>query len=468
MERPNATVNDIMGGVSGDGGAYIGTGSLEALARSFLREGQEAYVALRGDGVIVYASGSLQAVVGLDPQEVIGTNAFDWIHPEDAERAFVQLTELTTVGSTPGIGGFRVRLADGRLVPVEAMGNLVHDGSEELLGIWLRDASHQVYLEQMLHELVRGTSREDLLQSVCDTIDWRQFESMVGIAWGEDDNLTQVSTGLPAVLGGADIGQAQLGSPWVLARGDCQARQGVIADLDDLRRQAAAEAGLGAYWVEPVKWDAARPPATITVWTAAGPRAPGIHAWGVGVARWLVELVLVWTEQTKQLDEAARSDSLTGLLNHKAFFAALAASTAPGAILYLDLDRFKPVNDDLGHAAGDALLRIVAGRLRGCIRHGDVAGRLGGDEFAVVCAGLDEAGAVEVAHRILESVATPARVLEDGNVVRVEASIGVAVSSSPMSEDLLRVADGALSAAKAAGRGRVHVVVTAGNSPATD
>jgi diguanylate cyclase (GGDEF)-like protein/PAS domain S-box-containing protein len=455
---------DILEGVSLESGAYIGEGSVGVLAGSFQTHGQEAYVAVRDDGVVVYASNSITRVLGIEPAELVGTSVFDWIHPEDAERAMVQMTELTIVGSSPGTGGFRLKLPDGRVIPIEAMANLVTDGHADLLGIWVREGSHQAYLERMLQELVSETSRESLLQSVCDTIDWRQFGSMVGIAWGEDGSVMQVSTGLPDVLGGADVGE---GTPWALTRSDAVARQGTVDDLEPDRRQLAVDAGLGAYWVEPVKWDVLRPPATITVWTADGPRAPGIHAWGVGSARWLVELVLRWTEQTQRLDEAANSDSLTGLSNHKAFFAALAASTSPGAILYLDLDNFKPVNDELGHAAGDALLKIVAGRIQGCVRHGDIVGRLGGDEFAVVCAGLEEAAATEVANRILDSFKLPARVGETAEPVQIDASIGVAVSSLPMSENLLRAADGALAAAKAAGRGRVRVAVAEG-AGATD
>jgi diguanylate cyclase (GGDEF)-like protein len=101
------------------------------------------------------------------------------------------------------------------------------------------------------------------------------------------------------------------------------------------------------------------------------------------------------------------------------------------------------------------LLRIAARRLEGCVRQDDLVGRLGGDEFAVLCAGVPESGALEIAERVLRSLQEPFRLGEGQNEVRINVSIGVAVSASPMTEDLLKAADRALGAAKMAGRGRV-------------
>jgi diguanylate cyclase (GGDEF)-like protein len=173
----------------------------------------------------------------------------------------------------------------------------------------------------------------------------------------------------------------------------------------------------------------------------------------MGLARGLVELVLRWTDQADRLDEAARSDPLTGLANHRTFFDALAEATSGGAVLYCDLDHFKPVNDGLGHFAGDTVLRVAARRLEGCVRDGDLVGRLGGDEFAVLCLEVAADEAAEIAERMLALLRQPYRVGK--SVVTISASIGVAVSLSPVSESLLQAADLALRAAKTQGRGRV-------------
>ncbi len=152
----------------------------------------------------------------------------------------------------------------------------------------------------------------------------------------------------------------------------------------------------------------------------------------------------------------ARYDSLTSLPNRTLFQDALekaCASSVPFALLCLDLDGFKGVNDTLGHAAGDALLVAVAGRLRSCVRESDVVGRLGGDEFAVLQIGGDERAAVVLAQRLIESVAAPYQI---GAVsTGVGASIGITLASPPgaMFEDLLKGADLALYQSKAAGRG---------------
>jgi len=432
--------------------AFVGSGSAAALERSFIHTGQLAYVALRSDGVVVFASESTRAVLSWEPSELVGRNALDFLHPDDAERAVLQLSELNVVGSTPGSSLFRIRRADDSWVPLEVLGSIVSDGEESLIGLWIRNAEHQLFLEELLHQMVAGARREDALRLVCDGIDWRAFESKVAISWTDDLGLQQVSTGLPDSLGGAE---AALATPWDLTRRDGVARQGTADDLGEDRKELAHGLGLGAYWVEPVAWAPNRSPATITIWTAEGPRAPGIHAYGMGLVRNLVELVLRWTEQADRLDQAARSDSLTGLVNHRTFYTALGESSVGGAVLYCDLDHFKPVNDEHGHSAGDTLLRAAAKRIEGNVRQSDIVGRLGGDEFAVLCSEVNDTEALEIARRILQSLQEPFHLGEGDLEVCIDASIGVAVSSLPMTEDLLKAADRALSAAKSAGRGRV-------------
>ena len=430
-------------------GTFIGAGSSEVLARSFVNAGQLAYVAFRPDGTIVFASENIESITGHSSLATVGTNVLDWPHPDDAERALRQMSELNTVGSTPGTSLFRIRGLDG-WVQVEVMASLVSDGVEMLIGIWMRDASYQLFLEDLLNKMVEGASRAELLRPLCDSIDWELFGSKVVIAWSDDDGLQQVGTGVPDALGGAD---AEVGTPWDQSRSDGAARQGTCADLDEVRQDLARQLGLGAYWIEPVPWTPKRPPATITIWTEEGPRATAVHAYGMGLARSLVELVLRWTDQADRLDRAARSDPLTGLANHRTFFNALAEATTGGAVLYCDLDRFKPVNDDLGHFAGDTVLRVAARRLEGCVRDGDLVGRLGGDEFAVLCLEVAADEAAEIAARMLVLLRQPYRV--GRSVVRISVSIGVAVSLSPVNENLLHAADLALRAAKTGGRGRV-------------
>ena len=165
----------------------------------------------------------------------------------------------------------------------------------------------------------------------------------------------------------------------------------------------------------------------------------------------------------EQLRHQAFHDVLTGLENRFLFLDRLGHALAragrggrPTAVLFLDLDDFKAVNDRLGHAEGDRLLVAVGGRLKAVTRAGDTVARLGGDEFAIIIEETDSAEADEAAARILETL-TPAFLLGDRQIA-VRVSIGIAVQSADGADadELLRRADIAMYAAKAGGGNR-HV-----------
>ena len=154
----------------------------------------------------------------------------------------------------------------------------------------------------------------------------------------------------------------------------------------------------------------------------------------------------------------ALHDSLTGLPNRALFLDRLNHALERGGaagrvgVLFCDLDRFKTVNDSLGHAAGDELLVTVASRLNGCLRAGDTAARLGGDEFAVLLEDVrSEREAVAVAQRVIEALHPPFEI--QAREVFVSASVGIVVGGG-RGEELLRNADVAMYRAKADGKGR--------------
>jgi diguanylate cyclase (GGDEF)-like protein len=170
-------------------------------------------------------------------------------------------------------------------------------------------------------------------------------------------------------------------------------------------------------------------------------------------------------EAEDELLHRALHDPLTGLANRTLFMdrlhQALARSARhPGAtaVVFLDLDRFKVINDSLGHEAGDHVLKLMAERLRGVVREMDTASRFGGDEFLILCeelAGKEEA--VFIAERLARVIAQPME-LEGGEVV-VTTSIGIALTGGPddRPEDLVRDADAALYRAKDRGRARYEL-----------
>jgi diguanylate cyclase (GGDEF)-like protein/PAS domain S-box-containing protein len=202
-------------------------------------------------------------------------------------------------------------------------------------------------------------------------------------------------------------------------------------------------------------------------WTSVGvPSEERIYA----VARDVTERKLL----EQELELRSRSDPLTGMLNRRSFDESLAAQLAharrykrSGALLIADLDRFKQINDEFGHAAGDDALRTVSRVLASNLRETDTVGRdeaglvarLGGDEFALLLPETDAAGAEAVAGRLVEAIA--AEPLEiDGKPVQLGISVGAATFGGgdfPSAEDLLAAADRAMYVVKAAGGGGASI-----------
>jgi diguanylate cyclase (GGDEF)-like protein len=182
----------------------------------------------------------------------------------------------------------------------------------------------------------------------------------------------------------------------------------------------------------------------------------------VALARMLADEASIALDNARLHDELrhqAYHDALTGLANQVKFrerlgeVVATPGSEASLAVLFVDLDDFKEVNDGFGHTTGDQLLRGVADRMRSVVRPDDLGARFGGDEFAVLLTGIPETGDAErVAQRIVDALAQP--FVLAGRNVRVAASVGVATSevSGPDVDALLRDADFAMYRAKAAGK----------------
>jgi len=172
----------------------------------------------------------------------------------------------------------------------------------------------------------------------------------------------------------------------------------------------------------------------------------------------------------EELSFLATHDPLTGLPNRtlildrvEQMLARSARSQTPVAALFVDLDNFKDINDTLGHAAGDELLRAVAARLDGVIRGADALGRLGGDEFVVISEELSlDVGPELIAERLLDSLKEPFKLgAEDESRVTVTASIGIAAGDRISAEELLHDADIAMYRAKWDGKNR-HVMFETG------
>jgi diguanylate cyclase (GGDEF)-like protein/PAS domain S-box-containing protein len=198
------------------------------------------------------------------------------------------------------------------------------------------------------------------------------------------------------------------------------------------------------------------------LWTASSrSQLPETHGGGIVL---LVTDITARKQMEERLRHAAENDSLTGLMNRARFEHLLdgllgyedARNSDPVALLFLDLDHFKYVNDSFGHSVGDAFLREVAECIPGLVRDGDIVARFAGDEFVIALPGADSEVAVAVAQRFLETI----RERRWQTLTRITASIGVAFADGarPTSRsELLIAADSALQDAKSNGRDQVAV-----------
>jgi diguanylate cyclase (GGDEF)-like protein len=208
-------------------------------------------------------------------------------------------------------------------------------------------------------------------------------------------------------------------------------------------------------------------------WTVIGaPRRPSDAV--IATVRSLMvmmTLALRNSDVHRELSVQARVDSLTGLANRAAFTAALSGTLSgpvsfnPVHLLFVDLDDFKDVNDELGHRAGDEVLTAAAARLRTCTRARDVCARLGGDEFAVILVDTPAHAATEIAERMVRVLMEPFGV--GAHIARIGASIGLTASTAGprassgradrlSADELCHRADVAMYAAKANGKGQIQ------------
>ena len=188
---------------------------------------------------------------------------------------------------------------------------------------------------------------------------------------------------------------------------------------------------------------------------------------GVVLTLLIAALVHVLLRKQRAISHLAMHDSLTELLNRRAFDDRLEEAAARQlrhggsfAVLHLDLDGFKPINDKLGHAVGDQALRVIATRMREVLRLDDVCARFGGDEFGILVQSASPSVmrmAEQVAQKVLTAINQPMQI--DGHRVSCSVSIGIAVCPEHTCEEggLMRIADQAMYQAKAAGKGRWRV-----------
>jgi diguanylate cyclase (GGDEF)-like protein/PAS domain S-box-containing protein len=418
-------------------------------------------------GTIVYVNRVTVETIGRPHDELVGSNMADLVHPDDLARAseFVAAAqddvaaaqdEVVRADLRPAI--YRVSHAEGTWLPLEVTGSRPVPAGP-LAGWMVMVARYPG--DYLLHRrvtalLTSGTPLAEVLEVLPEFGHWRHPTEPYAVVYTGPD-------GEPAVVGSdraADLCRrfGDSDTPWALAM---TTRQAVVCDeqqLPSALRGAAADRGLSECMAVPVHAPDWSWSAVIVTWSTVGGLELFLHRYPIEQMSGALTLVMQWHQHVVDLERAARFDSMTGLANRSTFLRLLERTDrrhdhCDVAVLYIDLDEFKSINDRYGHAAGDAVLSESARRMTDVIRDGDVAARLGGDEFAVLCVDIGSTGqAVAVAERLLERMASPIEV--EDHVAVVGVSIGIAVGSvgAGSAELLLERADEAMYIAKRAGR----------------
>jgi diguanylate cyclase (GGDEF)-like protein/PAS domain S-box-containing protein len=379
------------------------------------------------DGLISFASPASRRLLGIHESDLLGRHPFARVHPEDRFRASAMLDEAW---AEPGIRE-----------PMEV--RFLHDSGEwrwfevlieslldqpEVGGVVIhcRDISDRRRAQEVI--TAREARFRALVQNAADLI----------AIIGEDERFTYVSPGSHTTLG--------YEPEELLGRSIRD-----IVNLDDLLVGGQV---VTAFAEVPVR-DAGGRWRDFELMLTDLRRNPDV-AGIVLNARDVTDRKTLEGE----LRHLAMHDPLTGLVNRNLFKQRLdEALAAPGssAILYLDIDGFKAVNDSLGHSHGDSVLRDIARRILSCLRINDVAARIGGDEFAILLHDVaDQQVPLEIGERLLDELRRPFEVARSR--VHLTASLGAAISSvDSTSETLMRDADVVMYVAKSGGKDRCRL-----------
>jgi diguanylate cyclase (GGDEF)-like protein/PAS domain S-box-containing protein len=409
---------------------------LDRAFRALLEHSSDIVTILEPDGRWRWSSAAARRVLGYtDPADVGAEDVFGIVHPDDvdtARSAFEAIRRGTRGPDQPMT--MRVRDRGGRWHYLEMRGqNLTEDPALRAIVVTSRDVTRRREEERRVARLV------EVLEGSAEIVVLTDAEARPIYANRKARHLFDLE------MGDSVDNLADRLDPESLRRIETE----VLPRLRDT----------GAWTGELVLVSnrGEELPVAITIQMHPGTQGAG-PAFVSAIAHDIKEL----QRAQAQLAHQATHDSLTGLPNRSLFQElgeqALARAQREGttvAVLFLDLDRFKPVNDTMGHATGDALLVLLASRLRKTVRAGDLVSRFGGDEFVVLCehpAGAKEM--VELAERLIEGLSLPVEI--DGRDVQVGASVGIAIGAGGRVtiDSLLRDADAALYRAKELGRGR--------------
>ncbi|MGZ4755480.1 MAG: EAL domain-containing protein [Acidimicrobiia bacterium] len=415
----------------------------EARYRALVQHSSDTIVLLDRDGRLMFSAGR-SAPLGFTPAAITGMDAMDFVHPDDHDVAGRALGEL--LGGAHHAGPFEMRLrdSDGVWVPVEVeASNLLENPAVGGIVVGFRDIRERLHAESELR------ASEARLRTLVKNIPGAVYRCEATPPYADEfvSDAVFALTGYRAEQFLTDeVLHDELILPGHRERSDRELDEALRARRPFVIEYPIRHRDGGVRW--------------IVEQGQASYDADGRPIWLDGV--------MFDVTERKRLEERlahdAAHDPLTGLPNRTLLLETLDRSLRRAsrthtdvAVLFLDLDQFKRVNDILGHAAGDDLLIAFAKRLEGVLRASDLAARTGGDEFVVVCTDMESPVEAEhLAHRIALTLGTPFEVR--GREVFVTASIGIAVAEPHSTGgELVQYADTAAYRAKERGRNRYEV-----------
>ena len=394
--------------------------------------------ALDADGQSTYANERLQEIVGRNAEELLGMGWLRTLHPDDRERFADYQREIGIGNSAPA--SVRVRRPGGEVRWVEVRTAPLRDDGGAVVGY--------VGTADDITDRKRTRKVADELATILEETD-----DMVGIS-GSDGHFTWLNAAARAFHGLED--HDPISNLTVFDIYPEWARRKLLREvIPTLERDGRWSGEMAMRSLDGTR-------ELHVHQSIVAHRAPdgSLEAYSS-----IVRDISERKEFEAELSHRSLHDTLTDLPSRPLFMDRLTQGLARAArlgtniaVLSIDLDRFKVVNDSLGHDAGDQLLKAVAHRIRSVLRPTDTIARLAGDEFVLLCEDIPGQG-IDIAERIEEAMASPF-MLEEGEIY-LTASIGIATTETPRSADadvLLRDADAAMYRAKEKGRARYEVV----------